>query len=168
MPFRSLFASAFSLFALLGCRDYDSVTPLGAASAGWIDAELLGTWRCAPAEGGEQALVSFRQFDETQYLLMIEGDESSVFRAYSTSVGDAAFLNVQELKQSTLPDRGFTFVQYSIRDSQSLELECVGRELFEADEASDRSAIDVLEAALEEDASTLVPLLACVRSHEET
>ncbi len=167
MHFRSLFASAFSLLALLGCRDYDSLTPLGAASAGWIDAELLGTWRCAPAEGGEPALVSFRQFDDTQYVLLIEGDEGSVFRAYSTSVGEASFLNVQELQQSTLPDRGFTFVQYAIRDSESLELTAIGPGVFEAVEASEGPAINVLEAALE-DADTLVPLLACMRLHEET
>ena len=155
------------LMAFVGCRDYDSLTPLGAASGGWIDAELLGNWRCTPAEGGDPARISFRQFDDTQYVLMIEGNEGSVFRAYSTSVGDATFLNVQELKESTLPDRGFTFVRYAIRDSESLELTSLGPGVFEAVAAPERPAIDVLEAALEEDANTLVPLLACVRIHEE-
>ena len=157
------------LFVLMfvGCRDHDSLEPLGAARAGWIDGELLGTWRCASAEDGEPALVSFHQFDETQYVLTIEGDEGSVLRAYSTSVGDAAFLNVQELKQASLPDRGFTFVWYAIRDSESLELRHIDRELFEVDEASERSVIDILEAALD-DADTLLPLLDCVRAHEET
>jgi hypothetical protein len=162
-------AAALILILLSGCRDYDSLAPLGPAGEGRIEARLLGDWRCAAAEDDEPALLSFRQFDATQYALLVADDaagrEPSVFRAYSSTIAEATFLNVQELKEAGLAERGYTFLQYVLDDDASLELQGVAPELFESAEEAGQPPASVLAAALD-DAESLRPLLKCVRRDE--
>jgi len=158
-----------SSLVLVGCP-YDSPTPLGPASEGRIDPLLLGTWRCTGGEGGEPSLVSFRQFDETQYYVVvgsdIEGDESATFRVYSSLVRDASFLNVQELKDDTShSERRFVFLSYSFPDADALAVEELDLDRVQAAQDSGLEALQVLEAALD-DPDALVPSLDCVRERE--
>jgi hypothetical protein len=162
-------AAVLSLLLFSGCRDYDSLAPLGPPGAGLIDERLLGDWRCTAAEDDEPALLSFRQFDATQYALLaaddVAGREPSVFRAYSSTIAEATFLNVQELMEASLAERGYTFLQYVLDDDGSLELQGVAPELFEAAEQAGQPPASVLAAALD-DSESLRPLLKCVRRDE--
>ena len=160
---RALIA-AFVL-ALPGCK-VDSAVPLGPASEGVIEPRLVGAWTCAGSDdGAEPGTLVFSQFDDTQYLVRIEGEgeEPSHLRAYSSTLADTTFLNMQELGESGDDgERGWRFMEYSFADDGGVRLRLVAADVFEGHEDSIASARQALEGALG-DPETLIDALRCTR-----
>jgi len=154
-----------SLLALSGCRDYDSLTPLAPASAGTIDEGLLGTWDCRENEEAQDpaGLLTFLQFDESQYYVAVDED---VLRAWATVVGEATFLNVQDLRKDvSAAERGYVFLRYSFPAGDSLRLEAVRSDVLDGIEASGNTPLEAIVDALG-DPEAFEPLVDCVRHAE--
>jgi hypothetical protein len=157
---------AVLVLALPGCK-VDSVVPLGPASEGVIEPRLVGAWTCSGSDdGAEPGTLVFSQFDDTQYLVRAEGgegEEPSHLRAYSSTLSDTTFLNMQELGESGDDgERGWRFMEYSFADDGSVRLRLVAADVFEGHEDSIASARQALEGALG-DPETLIDALRCMR-----
>ena len=84
-----------------GCP-YDSQFPLGPASESKIDERLIGAWQIAPGKGSSGGAVIIYPFNETEFIIVLQEakkNEGDIFllKAFVTTIGDAKFLNVEEI-----------------------------------------------------------------------
>jgi hypothetical protein len=92
--------------ATAGC--FGSETPLGRASDGRINSQLLGKWLCVdPEDSSNKATLLVSQFDDRQYFAEWREDEDvSRYRAYSTEIRGTTLLNTQGSTSGVDASRG--------------------------------------------------------------
>ena len=102
-----LLAVAAMLLAIpiAGCP-LDLPFPLGEPGTGSLDAALEGRWGWSDAKKGEEGDFTFSKFNASEYVVVgrEKGKEPILlFRAFTTKVGAATYLNVCELKPGKEP-----------------------------------------------------------------
>lgn len=137
-----LHALAVILLALplAGCP-LDLSFPLGAPGPGSLDPALEGRWGWADPKDGEKGEFDFLRFNEAEYVVCgrEKGTEATLhFRAFTTRVGPAAFLNVCELKAGASPS--FLFARYVVKGGE-LSLWIVDEKEVPAEAQGDAKAL---------------------------
>ena len=101
MNIRSAVRPALPLLLLLPLAAcYQSTVPLGPAERGTIDRALVGSWSCVdPKDATNRAVVTSVPIDRHRYDVEWREapDHVTHYRAYATTIGGEALLNVQEV-----------------------------------------------------------------------
>ena len=137
------FSLPITAFILAGCP-YNSDTPLSSPEKAVIDEALLGTWmmKKTPDPVNTCRIVPF---NEHELLIMVsEGDEPELYRAFSTEIKGVKFLNVRKIGDNSADARPWIFVNYVILGIE-LSVRYVEDDLPERDNLSSKAFIDVIK-----------------------
>ncbi|NQT39962.1 MAG: hypothetical protein HQ581_20885 [Planctomycetes bacterium] len=106
---------AAATMTLAGC--YESKVPLAPSDKSTIDSRLLGCWKSAGGKHDEVWNLIVLKYSDREYLVSWAEDgkdsEAIVTRAYSSRVGDAHIMNVQNIMDEEDDQRTFIFFRYS-------------------------------------------------------
>jgi len=113
---------AFCLFFLLliiwGCP-YDASVPLGKIENSVIDSNLIGSWKSTGTDVDTFEVMKVYPFNQHEYLILfLEKAEINVFRAFSTTVDEHTFLNVNELSSEITSAPNYIFVEYLLAGNE--------------------------------------------------
>jgi len=140
---------AVIVLLLYGCP-YESEVPLGQSANSNIDTALVGNWQSKIADQSESGFVSISPFNEKELLIVIWEEGKSrrdLYRAYTSSVGDQKFLNIQEIKAAN-EKRSWMFAAYSI-NGEELTIKIVEDKIFKDKNIASSTALnDFIKANL--------------------
>ena len=103
---------------IAGCP-LDLPFPLGEPGTGSLDAALEGRWGWSDAKKGEEGDFTFSKFNASEYVVVgrEKGKEPILlFRAFTTKVGAATYLNVCELKPGKEPS--YLYARYTVKGDE--------------------------------------------------
>jgi hypothetical protein len=123
----------FFLFLILlfsGCP-YTSEIPLNSAEDAVIDDSLIGNWGNPEKEADSTEVLHILPFNAHEYLILFfEEEETSIFRAFSKSIGESDFLTLTEILPETEQKVNYIFARYQIHKDQ-LQISLVEEKLFD-------------------------------------
>ncbi len=106
---------ALGTVTLAGC--YESKVPLASSDKSTIDSRLLGSWKSAGGKHDEVWNLIVLKYSDREYLVSWAEDgkdsEAIVTRAYSSRVGDAHIMNVQNIMDEEKDYRTYVFFRYT-------------------------------------------------------
>lgn len=148
----------------LGCIT-DFPQPLVPAAEGVIEPQLTRAWRCVGAEDPVPVLLTFVEFDETQFLVTASagGEEPAQHRAHASRVGGVAFLSVQSIHPTR--EKGWTILEYSFTKGDGLRLRAVNPQPFEEVSEDPEGVRNLLERNVDNE-EFFVPALECAPARD--
>ncbi len=134
--------------AVTGC--YESRVPMASGSNAALDPRLLGSWVRVTAGQGADSLL-FLEFDSHQYYAAYRasGDPlPSHFRVYLVAVGEAPFLNAQDIGQREAKKRTYFFFRYELAGDSLLTLRMVSDRLLKPKPSTSKELTEFLRKNL--------------------
>jgi hypothetical protein len=142
--------------------------PLGPATEGFIEPQLLGRWECVSADDPSPGIMTILDFDGKQYYVQfneLQKDELGHFRAYATRVEEVPFLNLRAIGPK--PEDEWTFLAYALVDADHLSFRYVDPQPFE-DVIDDGEGVRARLGSHLEDPEVLGDFLSCTRAEDGT
>jgi hypothetical protein len=134
---------ALLMLALMTGCPLESSVPLGAPSAGSLDARLAGKWVMKNGSG-EEASIVFYPFDANEYYVQLDEkgkpDGTERYRVYTVSVGGEKFLNINKLEEKPGP-AAYYFASYAFTMEGALQLRFVDDKNLPKDIGKDQKAL---------------------------
>jgi hypothetical protein len=118
---------ATMILVIAGCFPYKE--PLAQPEGSAIESRLIGEWNeIGPVNGRSPGSLLVYRFNDREYYIEVrsldqQGKRDTIrMRGFSSSVGDARFINLQDIRNDS---RGYTFVRYALSDDGTLTLQGV-------------------------------------------
>ncbi len=131
-----------ALAVMTGCP-FESSVPLGAPSAGGLDARLAGKW-VMKNDAGEEASIVFVPFDANEYYVQLDEkgkpEKTERYRVYTVAVGGEKFLNINKLEEKPGP-AAYYFASYAFTKEGELQLRFVDDKNLPKDLGKDQKAL---------------------------
>jgi len=129
-PYLQYLLLLFVIFLLAGCP-YSSAIPLNLAEDAVIDDSLIGNWGNADKDADSTEVLHILKFNAHEYLILFfEEEETSIFRAFSKSIGESQFLSLTEIQPGIEQEMNYIFARYQVHKNQ-LQISLVEEKLFE-------------------------------------
>lgn len=120
----------FIILLLSGCP-YSSPIPLNSAENAVIDDSLIGNWGSPDKEADSTEVLHILPFNSHEYLILFfEEEETSIFRAFSKSIGESDFLTLTEIHPGTEQEVNYIFARYLVHKDQ-LQISLLEEKLFD-------------------------------------
>jgi hypothetical protein len=149
---RALRNASLALLALLLCGcPMTGKAPLGRVEDAFVDNALPGRWESMRDEGGKEYFLEIYRFNDREYYL--EGGPSSDngverMRALVTAIGEARFLNLQDLK-GYRPEDSWLYLHYAVGADNVLTLRVLEEGLFLRENKAGRPLADFIRDHLD-------------------
>ena len=148
LPYLSLL---FVTFLLSGCP-YSSTIPLNSAEDAVIDDSLIANWGNPDKDADSTEVLHILKFNAHEYLILFfEEEETSIFRAFSKSIGESEFLTLTEIQAGIEEEENYIFARYQVHKNQ-LQISLVEEKLFEGQQFENSDQLSrFIETHLEND-----------------
>lgn len=150
-PYPQYLVLLFFIFLLSGCP-YTSAIPLNSSEEALISDSLIGNWGNPDKDSDSTEVLHILKFNTHEYLILFfEDEETSVFRAFSKSIGESEFLTVTEIHPGIEQEVNYIFARYQVHKNQ-LQISLVEEKLFEDQQFNNSEQLcSFLETHLEND-----------------
>ena len=129
-PYLQYLSLLFFIFLLSGCP-YTSAIPLNSSQDAVIADSLIGNWGNPDKDADSTEVLHILQFNTHEYLILFfEEEETSIFRAFSKSIGESQFLSLTEIQPGIEQEVNYIFARYQVHKNQ-LQISLVEEKLFE-------------------------------------
>jgi hypothetical protein len=159
-----------ALAAALAAGCYESDVPLDPAPTLEVEESWVGTWRCLPVEADadeDPATLTIRRGAARRYDLGWQETGKAApdrYEAFASTVGGAAFFNVQEVKPTG--ERGnWVFLRAALLRPAVLHVQVVADDALKGIEKSPPAIRQAIERQLSSPALT-IDFAVCVRAKE--